>query len=281
MVELLAIGLGVLVGLTLGLTGAGGSMLAVPLLMAGLGWSLPQAAPVGLLAVAASASVGTLMAWRHGLVRWRAALLMASLGWLTAPLGLRLAQQLTTGWLMALFAGVVGLAAWRLLHQAQRDPLEDGVLQAATSGVRESAHTPVCPTDPHTGRIRWNQRCAWVLATVGALSGLLSGLIGVGGGFVIVPALRSMSALTMHSAAATSLMAVALISGGALLAGVLHGQGMPLGVAAPFIAGALGGMFVGRYFAMRIAGPPLQRGFAALMAGIAVWMAWRAAMALI
>ena len=70
--------LGIAVGLILGLTGAGGSVLAVPLLMAGLGWSLPQAVPVALLAVAAAAALGAWLAWRQSYLRYRAALLPVS-----------------------------------------------------------------------------------------------------------------------------------------------------------------------------------------------------------
>ena len=69
--------LGVLVGLVLGLTGAGGGMLAVPALVFGMGWTVAQAAPVALLAVAAAAWLGSIDGLRHGLARYRAALLMA------------------------------------------------------------------------------------------------------------------------------------------------------------------------------------------------------------
>ena len=268
--------LGLLVGLVLGLTGAGGSVLAVPLLMAGLGFSLAQATPVGLMAVALSAGVGTLLAWRLGLVRWRAALLMAAWGWLCAPLGALLARHAPVAWLTALFAAVVAVAAFRLWRQAAAEPLEDDVLRAATLAPRDSRPQPVCPTHPATGRIRWNQRCAWVLSGVGALSGLLSGLIGVGGGFVIVPALRAVSPLTIHSAAATSLMAVALISGAALAARMAQGEAVSVAVALPFVAGALAGMFTGRAWSRQLAGAPLQRGFALLLLAVAGWMLARA-----
>ena len=77
MADLAVLGaIGIVIGLVLGLTGAGGSILAVPLLMAGMGWSLVSAAPVALIAVFASASVGAWSAWRRDIVRYRAALLM-------------------------------------------------------------------------------------------------------------------------------------------------------------------------------------------------------------
>ncbi|MFB9158825.1 TSUP family transporter, partial [Chromobacterium violaceum] len=79
--------LGVLVGAVLGLTGAGGGILAVPALMASQGWSVPQAAPVALLAVAAGAALGAWEGWRRGEVRYRAAALMALCGLPGSALG--------------------------------------------------------------------------------------------------------------------------------------------------------------------------------------------------
>jgi uncharacterized membrane protein YfcA len=275
-IEALSLLLGACVGLVLGLTGAGGSILAVPLLMGALGWPLLAAAPVGLAAVAASAALGTALAWPRGLVRWRAALLMAVFGWALAPLGAKAATVLPVAALLLAFAAIVALAAARLWRQAATDPAEDAQIKAATLAPAEARAEPVCPTNPATGRIRWNQRCAWVLASVGAGSGLMSGLVGVGGGFVIVPALRAVSPLTVHSAAATSLMAVALISSGALAALALRGVVPPPGVALPFVAGALVGMVGGRTLSLHLAAAPLQRLFAGLMALVALWMLWRA-----
>ena len=86
--------LGTLVGLVLGLTGAGGGVLAVPALMLGLGMSLTDATPVSLVAVGAAASLGAAVGLRNRQVRYRAALLMSGLGILTAPIGVWLAHHL-------------------------------------------------------------------------------------------------------------------------------------------------------------------------------------------
>jgi len=116
---MLTIALGLVVGLVLGLTGAGGSIFAVPLLMWGMGWTLPQAAPVALLAVSAAAAFGTVAAWDVRLIRYRAALLMALFAWLLAPFGLRWAQLLQTQTLSLLFAAVLLIVAARMLLQAR------------------------------------------------------------------------------------------------------------------------------------------------------------------
>lgn len=272
----MGLALGILVGLILGLTGAGGSILAVPLLMGALGWSLTQAAPVALLAVAASATLGTAMAWRHSYVRYRAALAMAATGLLAAPLGIYAAQRLPVGWLTVLFSLVLGVVSVRLFMQAVAHPEEASIVRAGVQGDGAAASGPICRLDPKTGRIVWKPVCAGVMSLIGAVTGFLSGLLGVGGGFVIVPALRTATPLSMHSSVATSLMAIALISLGTALMSGWQGREWPWLIALPFVAGALMGMTGGRWLAPRIAGPRLQQGFAVLMAAIAVALALHA-----
>jgi hypothetical protein len=261
--------MGVVVGLTLGLTGAGGSIIGVPLLMVGLGWTLPQAAPVALLAVSAAALVGTVEAWQKGLVRYRAAGLMAVMGLVTAPLGIAAAHDLPTTWLSLLFAAVLCYVAVRMLLQARRSPAEASVLRSHLYG---EAGYAVCRLHPESGRISWTSPCAATLAVTGALTGFISGLLGVGGGFVIVPALRRSTELTMHGAVATSLMIITLVSAGAVASTWWTHHRFPLGVALPFMAGAIGGMLLGRRLSTHIPGVILQQVFASFVLVISVGM---------
>jgi hypothetical protein len=256
---LITIALGIGVGLILGLTGAGGSIVAVPLLMAGLGWTLPQASPVALLAVCSAALVGTVEAWRKGLVRYRAATLMSATGALTTPLGIYAAQALPIRTLTLIFAAVLIYIAARMFRQAARAPLEAGVVRSDLSG---DAGEAVCRLHPETGRIRWTSPCAAVLALMGVMAGFVSGLLGVGGGFIIVPALRKATELTMHGAVATSLMIITLVSGGAVVSGLLQHRPMPIEVALPFVAGSVLGMVLGRWLAPHLSGAKLQKSFA-------------------
>lgn len=265
--------LGVLTGLVLGLTGAGGSIFAVPLLMAGLGWSLTRAAPVALLAVASAAALGTYIAWRKSYVRYRAASLMAAAGMLTSPLGLIAADVLPQTALSLLFATVLAVVAVRMFIQARRAPEEAAVVRAAVAGDGRRAHGPICRLNVRTGRIKWTRPCAVVISAIGAVTGFLSGLLGVGGGFVIVPSLRAATELSMHSAVATSLMAIAFTSLGTVAGAVLRGRDLPWLIAVPFVIGALLGMTGGRWLAPYIAGPRLQQGFASLMVLTAAGMA--------
>lgn len=268
--------LGIGVGAILGLTGAGGSVLAVPLLMAGYGWTLAQAAPVALIAVAASALLGTWMAWRHSYVRYRAAMVMGVSGWFSAPFGLRVARHLPEPVLVALFAMVMAIVAMRLLLQALRR-LRSGTEGEAAAAVNSpSAAGHRVRLNPATGRLVWTPLTAVVIGSVGLVTGFLSGLLGIGGGFVIVPAVRVTTPLSIHSAVATSLMTIAIVSTGTVTAAALTGSGMPWIEALPFAGGALAGMGLGRWITPRVSGPRLEGLFAGLMLGVAAGMVGRA-----
>jgi uncharacterized membrane protein YfcA len=116
--------------------------------------------------------------------------------------------------------------------------------------------------NPVTGRLIWTFPVSLVLSMIGTATGFLSGLLGVGGGFVIVPALRATLPLSMHSAVATSLMTIAITSQGGFLSGMLQGRQVHWKIALPFVAGAIIGMYLGRKTAPYISGHKLQRGFA-------------------
>lgn len=258
---MLTLTLGVITGLLLGLTGAGGSVVALPLLMTGLQWPLTQAAPVALLAVCASATAGTITAWPQKLVRYRAALLMAFAGLFTAPLGLHVATLIPEIVLVPVFVIIIAVVALRMFLQAQRTPDETLVVRADLHGTAVAQRDVPCQVNAD-GRLRWTPPCMLAITASGAVSGFLSGLLGVGGGFVIVPVLRAVTALPMHGAVATSLMTIALTSAYTLGVTLFSGHGFPLQIAFMFVVGALIGMLLGRYLAPRLAGPTLQKGFA-------------------
>lgn len=260
----------------LGLTGAGGSVFAVPLLMFGLGWTLTQAVPVALIAVCAAATFGTLVAWNVSYVRYRAAMVMATVGCITAPLGLRFADRLPETYLATVFASVLTVVALRLIVQARGSPAETRVVRAAVVGDGIPARGPMCRANATTGRLVWTRKCAMAISGIGATAGFLSGMLGVGGGFVIVPSLRASTVLSMHSAVATSLMAIALTSAGTVIASMAMGRHLPWVVALPFVVGSVVGMLMGRKLAPRIVGPRLQQGFAVVMLCAAALLIGRA-----
>ncbi len=108
------------------------------------------------------------------------------------------------------------------------------------------------------------------LSACGGAMGFLSGLLGVGGGFVAVPALRAITALSMQSAVATSLMTIMLTSAGAVAMLFVKGTSVTWNLALPFVVGTLAGMLIGRRVAPKLAGPALQKGFAALLIAVAL-----------
>ena len=108
----------------MGLTGAGGGILAVPVLVTGMHWSMQQAAPVALIAVAAGAAVGAVDGFRHRLVRYKAAMLMAVCGIPVTRLGQYWAHLLPQFLLMGSFALLMQLVSWRF-HKQSKQTLED------------------------------------------------------------------------------------------------------------------------------------------------------------
>lgn len=262
---LLASFFGVCIGLVLGLTGAGGGILAVPALVLGLGWPMAQAAPVALMAVGASAAVGAIHGLRKRLVRYRAALLMAALGGVCTPLGLYFAHRLPETLLMSLFSLVLVLVAMRMHRQARG---------AVGVGAEHGWEQKNCMLDAQTGRLRWTLRCSLTLATVGACCGLLTGLLGVGGGFLLVPAFRQLTDIRVHGIVATSLMVIALVSVMAIIGALRAGIVIPASGAA-FIAASVVGMVAGRLAAPHLPARGLQEGFAGLCVAVAGYLLWR------
>ncbi|MCB1888628.1 MAG: sulfite exporter TauE/SafE family protein [Rhodocyclaceae bacterium] len=258
---LIAALLGGVVGLVVSLSGAGGGIIAVPLLVFGLHLEMVAAAPVGLIAVGLAAFVGALLGLRDGIVRYRAAALIGILGMATAPLGVWLAQRLPNPPLLIAFGLLLALTGWRSWQRAR--PCANG------EAAPHARHA--CEINPDEGRLRWTAPCARALAATGAVSGLLSGLLGVGGGFVIVPALTRHTDLDHRSILATSLAVIALVSVGGIGAAALHGH-IAVAIALPFAAGALAALLAGRQLAARLQGPQLQRIFAVVCVVVALLM---------
>lgn len=271
---LLGTALGAVVGLILALTGAGGGILAVPLLVFGLHLTMAQAAPIGLVAVGMAAMLGAALGLREGIVRYRAALLIGCAGMLLAPAGLWLGQRLPNRPLLLGFAVVLAYASWRIHKQAQKALHPAPATQSEQAGCSAEPSVP-CLIDPADGRLRWTRPCAQALASTGMVSGLLSGMLGVGGGFVIVPALTRYTDLATRSILATSLAVISLVSIGGVAAAAASGAILwPL--AWPFTLGAIGGLMAGKVIAARLAGPRLQQGFAVVGACVSVLVVVRA-----
>lgn len=257
---------GAIVGLSLGLTGGGGAIFAVPLLVYGLGVPAREAVAVSLAAVGSTSLVGFLHRWKSGEVEIRTGLMFAGAGMLGAPFGAWLAGLLPETVLLLGFAGLMILVAVRLWQQASR-PQSD----PETCPNPEAQDGPTCQRDA-AGRLILTSRCAILLLALGITTGVLSGLFGVGGGFVIVPALVLFSGMSMHRAVGTSLMVIALVSVSGITAQLMAGRTIPLELTALFVLGGVVGLFAGQQIGRRLPAPALQKVFVVAILAVAAFV---------
>ncbi|GAB2909396.1 sulfite exporter TauE/SafE family protein [Streptomyces heilongjiangensis] len=238
---LLALAAGAAIGLALGALGGGGSVLAVPALIYLLGFS-PVGATTASLVIVTFTSVTALVAHaRDGHVRWRTGLLFAAAGIGPAMLGGALAARVPGAVLTAGFALVAGAAALRMLRS--RPPAEGG----ATVRPGKAAAT-------------------------GAGLGAITGVLGVGGGFLAVPALVGVLGMRMRNAVGTSLLVITVNSLAALSTRAGTVQDLDWAVVGPFIGAAVLGAWDGKRLSAKVSGPTLQRIFALLLLAVAAFM---------
>ncbi len=261
---------GLLTGFALGLTGGGGSVFAVPLVVYGLGMPLHEAVVISLAAVGATALGGGLARLRDGQAELRTAVIFGLSGIIGAPLGAWLHPRFPEAVLLAGFALLMLAVAMRMWRQASRQPEETRLIRAGRDPGHDAGAGPACRYDAG-GRLQFTSRCALRLTLAGTLTGLLSGLFGVGGGFLIVPALVMIASLPMRRAVATSLWVIAMISAIGFVSHLLAGQRLNLAITLGFVLGGLAGMALGIAVGRRIAGPTLQKLFSVMIAAVAAF----------
>ncbi len=264
---------GAIVGFSLGLTGGGGSIFAVPLLVYGLKVSPQEAVGVSLAAVGTTSLAGFAHRLRGGEVEVGTGLLFAVAGMLSAPLGTWLGDQIPGPALLLMFSGLMLFVAARMWRSATRRPQDASAVRAGPA-PETNEPGPTCQRDPE-GKLRWTSRCAGLLVMAGLLTGFLSGLFGVGGGFVIVPALVFVSGMGIHRAVATSLMVIALVAASGVASHLVAGGSLPLGLTGVFVLGGVAGLGLGTALARRISGPKLQKLFAVAIVAVAILIVLR------
>lgn len=260
------LGFGSIVGLSLGLTGGGGAIFAVPLLVYGLEVSSKEAIAVSLASVGVTALVGFWQRLRIGQVEVRTGLMFAAAGMLGTPIGTWIADRLPDSLLLLLFAVLMLIVAARMWWQARPKSTAAG-----TVILPPDCDGPTCRRDAN-GSLLLNTPCAILLLGVGLMTGVLTGLFGVGGGFVIVPALVLFSSMSMHRAVGTSLMVVAMVSMAGFATRMWSGQRIPVETTLLFVAGAVVGLLAGHQLAHRLSGPSLQRVFAVAIVLVAAFV---------
>lgn len=247
----MAVLFGLLIGLLLGLLGAGGSILAVPVLVFGVGMGLHEAVPASLVVVGASALAGLAPRLRQRVIRWPVALVFGAAGLPAAFAGTAVGRLLPERWLMLGFAALMVVVAVRMLRGG--------------TGRGGACRTRAGGTD-------WRSCLPKALAA-GAAVGLLTGLFGVGGGFVIVPALVLLLGLTAAEAVATSLVVVAVNAASGLAAHAGAAADLDHAVIAVFAAAAMAASLLAGRFARRVPAEPLRRWFAGVVLAVAAAVA--------
>lgn len=247
---------GMIVGFSLGLTGGGGAIFAVPLLVYGLHVAPQEAVAVSLAAVGATAFVGFVSRLRQGQVEVPTGLLFSTAGMIGAPGGAWLAGRVSDVMLLTAFSVLMVFVAARMWRKATH--VEEPLCVPLDHCAGDSG--PTCRRDPE-GRLHWTSRCAVLLMLVGLATGVLSGLFGVGGGFVIVPALIAFTGMGIRRAIGTSLLAIALVSTSGVVSHLLGGRTFPLELTLLFAVGGVAGVSLGQLIAKRLSGPMLQKTF--------------------
>jgi uncharacterized protein len=243
----------------------------VPLLVYGLGLAPREAIGVSLAAVGLAAAFGAAGAIRARLVEYRAAIVFAIAGMLGAPLGVKAAHWLSETTLLTAFATLMLVVATGMWRAATRSPAAASVVRADYVPDVASATGPMCRLESDQ-QLRLTAQCSTVLALAGVGTGLLAGAFGVGGGFVIVPALTLIARIDIHRAVATSLLIISVVGLAGVSTMLVEGRQLPWLLTNLFIGGALAGMFLGRLLARRTAGPRLQKIFATAIIVVAVFV---------
>lgn len=232
---------GIVIGLLLGLVGGGGSILTVPVLVYVLGLSPHEATATSLVIVGATAAAGLAPHMQADRVQWRTAVLFGAAGILGTFGGTWANRQVSGPMILLLFGILMLVVAARMVRRGMPD----------ANVVREPQ--------------------VWIIPVAGLTVGLLTGFFGVGGGFVIVPALVLWLGLPMRVAVGTSLVIIAINS---LAGAVAHRDDGAFNwmVAALFIAGGLLGGQLGARAVGRVNEEVLRRSFAGVMVSIALFL---------
>lgn len=271
---LLASPLGFLIGVSLGALGGGGSILAVPALVYGAGQAPKAATATSLLLVGTAALVGMGAHHRAGRVRVGTGVMFGLAGIGGSLAGTALNRGIDPNLLLLGFSLLIVVAAWRMVTGCPTCT-EVGETLALSQGLEdEDAGTAGVHV---AGRRRIDLAVALKILLAGTAVGFLTGLFGVGGGFVIVLTLGL--GFSMPDAIGTSLLIIAINSAVAL-GSRLGTSTIDWAIAVPFTIAAVFGVLTGKRIAARLDAQRSLRWFAALLLGVALYTGVQAGSAL-
>ena len=240
------------IGLSLGLMGGGGSILTVPVFVYVLGFAAKPAIAMSLPVVGVTSLVGALGHWRAGNVNLRTAFIFGVIAMVGSYAGARLAVFFS-GTVQLTLLAVVMLAAAASMLRSRPAPSRAVGDDAVPSGLS----LPIAKILP-----------------VGLAVGVLTGIVGIGGGFLIVPALVVLGRVPMKQAVGTSLLVIAMNSASGF-AGYFGTVAIPWRFLCAFTAVAIGGILVGTYLVRFVSARALKRGFAVFLLAIGGMMLYQ------
>lgn len=235
--------LGFGIGASLGMLGGGGSILTVPALVYLVGQTPQTAVTTSLAIVGANSLLGAYLHRAQGTMNWRVALVFGGSGMLASYAAAGLSKHFSPALLMVAFAVLMLMVAALLLRG-----------RMAVSAAAES-----------------HDIALWKLVAGGLGIGVVTGILGVGGGFLIVPALVMLIGLPMHHAVGTSLVIIAMNSVAGFL-GHLSGLTIDGALIAAFVSAGIAGTFVGVRFGKRLDPLVLRRTFAVFVIVLALFL---------
>jgi uncharacterized membrane protein YfcA len=262
MPDWLALPSGLVVGISLGLTGGGGSIFAVPLLIYLLHVPVRTAVAMSLAAVGLTAGFGAALQIRAREIDWRPGLIFAFAGMIFTPAGTWLGHFIPMTVLLSIFGLIMGLVALRMWQGRAETSNETGPCVALGNGALGFG-------------------CYTRLTAAGATAGILSGLFGIGGGFIIVPSLIYVTGTSIHRAVATSLLVIFLISISGVIANLYAGQFFPMPLTPLFLTGGFMGMLIGTTLRSHLDAKILRRIFAIAMLLVGAFMLYKNGVALL
>jgi uncharacterized membrane protein YfcA len=243
--------LAALVGLSLGLMGGGGSILTVPIFVYVLGYDPKLAIAMSLPVIGVTSLAGAVGHWRAGNVHLRTAVTFGVIAMVGAFAGARLAQFLSGALQLVLLAVIMLAAAVMMYRSARRTP----------SGADADATAPKAMP-------------VALLVPVALAVGVITGLVGIGGGFLVVPALVVLARAPMRQAVGTSLLVIAMnsVSG---FAGYIGQVQVPWAFVSGFTAIAVAGILVGTWGTRFVSQRALKQGFALFLIVMGSFMLYR------
>lgn len=242
-IELLLTGsiLGLMIGIVLGMLGGGGSILTVPALVYVVGQPPQVAVTASLVIVGTNSVMGAMFHRSQGTLKWEIALVFGGVGMVMAYLAAGLSSQFSPQALMIAFALLM---------------LTVGVMLIARKPIEREATE--------------HQRNWFVVIGSGAVVGVLTGILGVGGGFLIVPALVMLVGLPIQQAVGTSLVIIAMNSLAGVLGHINDDMSMDINLLLTFVFTGLAGTFIGTRLARLVPAEQLRQLFAVFIIVLAV-----------